>query len=65
MLGSQVKQQLSNIRLTVVGAGTTGAELMKSLSLMGVATAETARIDLLDQDLVKPSNIDTHFYFSK
>lgn len=48
MLGSKVKEELEGIRLTVVGAGTTGAELLKSLTLMGVATHQHARIDLLD-----------------
>ena len=32
---------------------------------MEVATKNQGRIDLLDCDLVKSTNIDTHFYFKK
>ena len=62
-LGKQVIQKLQAMKLTVVGAGSGGAELMRSLALLGVGMKGQGRIDLLDMDLVTPANCDTHLYF--
>ena len=52
IFGKEVCENLANLKLAVVGAGTSGAELLKTLALMDVAT-NTGRIHLLDCDLVK------------
>lgn len=52
------------LKLTLVGGGTTGIEIGKSLGLMGVGS-QNGRISILDQDVVKANNIKTHFYFNK
>jgi ubiquitin-activating enzyme E1 len=61
-LGNNVMEKLNDLKLTVVGSGTSGAELMRSLVLIGVGQSK-GRIDLLDMDLVNQNNCYTHFYF--
>ena len=52
------------LKLTLVGGGTTGIEVGKTLALMEIGS-QNGKISILDQDIVKANNIKTHFYFNK
>ena len=56
--GSTDQDSIARLRLLVVGAGTTGNEVIKNISLLGVGN-----IDIVDNDKIEQVNLDRCLLF--
>lgn len=54
------KLPLANKRITVIGAGTIGAQLVDMLVKSGVASNNLGKLTLADNDYLKPGNLTRH-----
>jgi len=46
----------------IVGSGASGCEFLKNLALMGVATLPNHSIKLVDEAVIKPTNVNSHHW---
>lgn len=63
VFGQSVQKKLANSRLFVVGAGAIGCEILKNLSMMGVASEQDGLITVTDMDTIEKSNLNRQFLF--
>lgn len=63
LLGRDVQERITNLRLLLVGCGAVGCELLKNLALLGVATGARGRLHATDPDHIEPSNLCRQFLF--
>ena len=46
--------------MLVVGSGASGCEFLKNMALMGIATLPNHWIKLVDEAIIKPTNVNIH-----
>lgn len=45
-----------------MGSGASGCEFLKNFALMGVATLPNHSIKLVDEAIIKPTNVNSHHW---
>lgn len=63
VFGKQFMDQLSNLKLFLVGAGAIGCEVIKNWALMGMGSGPDGHIWVTDNDTIERSNLNRQFLF--
>jgi len=64
IFGDEIQKKIENLRIFACGAGAVGCELLKNLSLMGVATGKDGCVSVTDYDCIENSNLNRQFLFN-
>ena len=63
VFGKEFQQKINNSNIFCVGAGAIGCELLKLMSMMGIASGEGAKLMVTDMDTIEKSNLNRQFLF--
>lgn len=64
VFGKEVTDRLQKMNILIVGSGACGCEFLKNLALMGVASTPTHSIKIVDEAVLKPTNINSHYWLN-
>ena len=62
VFGEEIHKKITDLNIFLVGSGALGCEFLKSLSLMGVASAD-GNVTVTDDDIIEKSNLSRQFLF--
>jgi len=65
ILGRQVHNTLTDMKVFLVGAGALGCEYLKALALLGVGVSQKGKVHVTDMDRIEISNLNRQFLFRK
>ena len=65
LFGTAAMQKLKDLNIFMIGAGALGCEYLKQFALMGVASNETGKLTVTDDDTIEISNLNRQFLFRK
>ncbi len=64
IFGDEIQEKIKNLKIFACGAGAVGCELLKNLSLMGIATGKDGCVSITDYDCIENSNLNRQFLFN-
>lgn len=63
IFGHTMQQQLTTLKMFLVGAGAIGCEMFKNWALMGIGCSPTGAVHVTDMDNIEKSNLSRQFLF--
>ncbi|KAL0210861.1 hypothetical protein P9112_009159 [Eukaryota sp. TZLM1-RC] len=64
VFGKNFQSKLNSVKTFLVGAGAIGCEMLKSMSMMGVACGPNGNVLVTDMDTIEKSNLNRQFLFT-
>ncbi|KAK6465800.1 hypothetical protein DFJ63DRAFT_33136 [Scheffersomyces coipomensis] len=63
VFGKQFHEDLSNVKVFLVGSGAIGCEMLKNWAMMGLGSGPNGKIIVTDNDSIEKSNLNRQFLF--
>lgn len=63
VFGKKCQERINTASIFCVGSGAIGCELLKSMAMMGISSADGAQLTVTDMDTIEKSNLNRQFLF--